>query len=95
MAAELLRIKSMCASLSPAQKRLSDYILRKGEAVILLSVHELARGAGEARRGAKHACTVRTGHGAVLCTEYRPHRSGGARSMRVLTPYREILTGNI
>jgi DNA-binding MurR/RpiR family transcriptional regulator len=43
----LIKIKSLYASFSPAQKRLADYILEKnGEEVPFLSVRELARAVG-------------------------------------------------
>ncbi len=47
MSGALTKIKSLYASLSPAQKRLADYILAgNGEEVPFLSVRELARAAG-------------------------------------------------
>jgi len=46
MSAELVKIKSMRNSFSDARKRLADYILLKGDEMLLLSVHDLARGAG-------------------------------------------------
>ncbi|OHB85944.1 MAG: hypothetical protein A2V98_03760 [Planctomycetes bacterium RBG_16_64_12] len=46
MASALIKIKALYDSLSQAHRRLADYILRNGDDIPFLSVHELARVAG-------------------------------------------------